>query len=221
MKVRVQKAVLFGAILIVYAIVFALTVPQKSPELKPIPEPETVRVRLKSIAPTVEQSAVVPPSVIVEKKRADPTKPVEVTPDIEPKEPAQVSAPAVVPTVNSVQEPVKGSSTVVETPVYQPTASEIESARSKWFSAVRSTVESRKKYPKQAMLAEIEGTVTIRLKILKNGTVSSCEIPSGKNGVLERATLAAMADLRSVAPIPEIVQKSEMTVDIPLVYELK
>ncbi len=93
--------------------------------------------------------------------------------------------------------------------------------RAVWLSSVQREVERVKRYPRQARKSRTEGEVVIHLTVTQDGTVKEYTIPKGRRGVLERATLQSMARLSQLAPIPNLLKEKELTIKIPLVYQLQ
>jgi TonB family protein len=174
---------------------------------KPLPPPE---------APAVTRQHTEPPPIPVPVQEIPPPLPVQTVSDEETMENEIVET--------TIEEVIPAVDTVIPSAVPQgPVLSEqeIASIQEQWYASVRSIVEKRKKYPKQALLAEIEGVVTVQMVIGKSGTIQSCKILSGKNGILERGTLAALADLKSVPPVPDVCKIDAITIELPLLYELQ
>ncbi len=216
------KWVVLLTVIVIHLTLLFIVLPHKPLKEKPV-TPESVRIKLTS---SVQKEVPVPdifkPEVLPEIQK--PIEPEQTRTDLsEPviESPVSQEEPVVLPIETGEQSPKEPKLEPVKEIAPVLSKEERSSIRAKWLSGIRSIVEKKKRYPKQAMLAEIEGVVRVQLTILLCGTVQSVSIPSQKLSILERATLESLHDLKQVPPIPSELHESILTVEIPLVYELK
>ena len=96
------------------------------------------------------------------------------------------------------------------------------SALQGYLHQVRSLLERNKIYPPQARSRNEQGTVVVRFTISSDGSIGGVSLssPSGQSA-LDQAALETVNRVRRFPPFPEDLQKSSLTVQVPLAYRLQ
>lgn len=96
-----------------------------------------------------------------------------------------------------------------------------DDALERFLSAVRRKIESCKRYPISARKAEIEGRVSVRIVILKDGRLEKAEVvESSGYRILDRAALRSVREAEPFPPIPDAVKLDRIDIGIRLVFKL-
>src|SRR5690606_28735419 len=79
-----------------------------------------------------------------------------------------------------------------------------------------------REYPDRAKRRGIEGQNMVRLVIEKDGTVSLFEMISpSDSSILERATQDMIERVKRFPPFPEDMGREQLTLTIPVIYDLR
>ncbi|MDD3581216.1 MAG: energy transducer TonB [Desulfobacca sp.] len=86
---------------------------------------------------------------------------------------------------------------------------------------VRQLLERHKEYPAMARRRRLEGVVVLRFTIGANGDIRSQGIArSSSQPVLDQAAQETVKRVGRFPPIPEALQKSQLTIEVPLAFRL-
>ena len=96
------------------------------------------------------------------------------------------------------------------------------SALQGYLHQVRSLLERNKIYPPQARSRNEQGTVVVRFTISSDGSIGGVSLssPSGQS-TLDQAALETVNRVRRFPPFPGDLQRSSLTVQVPLAYRLQ
>jgi periplasmic protein TonB len=91
-----------------------------------------------------------------------------------------------------------------------------------YLSKVRSLLERHKVYPSQARSRNEEGTVVVRFTISADGSIGGVGLsrPSG-HPTLDQAAQETVNRVRRFPPFPGNLQRSSLTVHVPLAFRLQ
>lgn len=90
-----------------------------------------------------------------------------------------------------------------------------------YLAKVRSLLEKNKIYPSQARSRNEQGTVVVRFTIGADGSIAGVSLSSSSGSViLDQAAQETVRKVGRFPPIPAEVQKSSLTVQVPLAYRL-
>ncbi|OSQ30106.1 energy transducer TonB [Thalassospira sp. MCCC 1A03138] len=205
------------------------TVPEPDPE--PIVEPEPVPepVVEEVVEPEPEISPLLADVMPVRRKPEPPKATPERAKAPKPVEKAEVK-PVVQPSGGPVDS-VKSEGTVGEATQSQAASSASGSgggaamssaAFTDYQAAVVQMLMRYREYPDRAKRRGIEGQNMVRLVIQRDGTVSFFEMtsPSGSS-ILDRATQDMIERVKRFPPFPEDMARTEMTLTIPVIYDLR
>lgn len=93
------------------------------------------------------------------------------------------------------------------------------SIKNEYLLKLRALIEVHKKYPKRAKRLNQQGKVIVAFKINKNGQISSIKLKSKSR--YKRLNNAALDILRKIVrfePIPDELEKTQWTINIPISY---
>ena len=91
-----------------------------------------------------------------------------------------------------------------------------------YIGLVRKELERRKVYPDNARARHIQGTVTIRFAIARNGKVTSSSlVRSSGHGLLDRAALSLPGRVSPFPAIPPEVERDSLVLTVPIRFDLK
>ena len=103
----------------------------------------------------------------------------------------------------------------------EPDISLIDAALKRYLTTIRRKIESEKKYPVAAQRSGIEGSTGVRLTILKDGTLGMAEVlESSGYRILDDAALQSVNNAAPFAPIPEVIKRERIDIEISLVFKL-
>ena len=86
---------------------------------------------------------------------------------------------------------------------------------------VRQLLERHKEYPAMARRRRLEGVVVLRFTIGANGDIRSQSISrSSRQPVLDQAAQETIKRVGRFPPIPIALQKSQLTIEVPLAFRL-
>jgi len=86
---------------------------------------------------------------------------------------------------------------------------------------VRRKIESKKRYPLAAQRAVVEGSVGVKMTILKDGCLEQVDIAeSSGHEILDRAALRSVRRASPFPPIPEDAKRDKVQMSIYLVFEI-
>lgn len=88
--------------------------------------------------------------------------------------------------------------------------------------AVKKKIENCKRYPKWARKQGFEGTAHLKFTILSTGTVKDIKIikSSGFN-ILDKEAISTVKRASPFPPIPKKINRSTLTIEVSLVFQLK
>ncbi len=90
-----------------------------------------------------------------------------------------------------------------------------------YLAKVRNLLEKNKIYPSQARSRNEQGTVVVRFTIGADGSIAGVSLSSSSGSViLDQAAQETVRKVGRFPPIPAEVQKSSLTVQVPLAYRL-
>jgi len=90
-----------------------------------------------------------------------------------------------------------------------------------YLEMVRLRIERHKRYPKNARVRQIEGSVTVRFIIRPEGDIRSAEVvKTSGNRALDRAALMAVKDAAPFPKAPAHLFKGEIPLELTIVFEL-
>jgi len=90
-----------------------------------------------------------------------------------------------------------------------------------YLEMVRLKIERHKKYPKNARVRQIEGSVTVRFVIRPEGDVRSAEVvKTSGNRALDGAALMAVKEAAPFPKAPAHLFKGEIPLELTIVFEL-
>ena len=91
-----------------------------------------------------------------------------------------------------------------------------------YLAKVRSLLEKNKIYPSQARSRNEQGTVLVRFTISANGSIAGISLSrSSGSSTLDQAAQETVNKVGRFPPIPPEVQKTSLTVQVPLAYRLQ
>ncbi len=132
-----------------------------------------------------------------------------------PPEPAEQPAPVEQPTL--VEQPE-----VVELPEEEVIVS-VESliAQQEYTTGVIQKIYSSLKYPRSAVQRNMEGTVRVKLQIMRDGSIHETLLAEeSRHKILNKAAIKAVTKAAPFAPIPNAVVDDQMEFSIPVVFRL-
>ncbi|UTW58123.1 energy transducer TonB [Kordiimonas sp. SCSIO 12603] len=89
-----------------------------------------------------------------------------------------------------------------------------------WQDAFRSKLANANQYPNNALNRNIEGTVKIRVKFDKDGSVKGAEVfQSSGHKVLDKEALQSVIAVKSLPSLPD--NHKEMSVIVPVVFQIQ
>ena len=168
-------------------------------------------------AKDVPPPASVPPSII---ESASAPERTAATPSLPETIPAQ--APSVSPS-NREQTPDSGAPPT-QTAALVPTTPNATAARKPdygWLaSSLLPRIESFKQYPAEARVDRLEGRVLVRIVVQDDGKIISATIAkSSGHDILDQAALETMQNASPI-PLTQPLEKSSVTLQIPINYQL-
>ncbi len=90
-----------------------------------------------------------------------------------------------------------------------------------YLEMVRLKIERHKRYPENARIRQIEGSVTVRFVIISGGDIRSAEIvKTSGNKALDRAALTAVKDAVPFPRAPASLFKGDIPLELTIVFEL-
>jgi len=96
------------------------------------------------------------------------------------------------------------------------------SALQGYLAKVRSLLERHKIYPSQARSRNEQGTVVLRFTISSDGSIGGVSLSrSSGNSTLDQAAKETVNRVRRFPPFPGNLQRSSLTVQVPLAYRLQ
>jgi protein TonB len=198
--------------------------------LPPIPE-------LPLTPPDIPTPEVVLPKAEPEKKKAEepkPEKPKEkpkkekvAKPKPKPK-PQPEPEPKVVqkPTQQAVQQQAAKAAAPVQ-PSAAPAApsaadvARVANAKANWQGILQAHLQQFQKYPRNAQRRNIEGTVWLRFRMKRDGTVLSYAVErTSEHEVLDEAALAMIERAQPLPPLPDDVPGDTIELTLPAVFNI-
>ncbi len=99
--------------------------------------------------------------------------------------------------------------------------SSVHSGPAGYLSELRTLIEQKKSYPRQAKTLGHEGRSEIRFSILPDGTLSSIELrKSSGSDILDEAALTLVRQVRKLSPFPDSLKLSRIDLILPIDYLL-
>jgi protein TonB len=179
---------------------------------KPLPEK-------RAPAPVVEEKAVLQdaPKVVEVKNEAEfaDEAPLDVVQE-EVKETAdddQQEEPTVTPATDAVQAPA--AQQAVEMPLEEHVSPEdayIEAHMAEIMALLRDNLY----YPRMARKRHIEGKVTVRFELLKNGEIENITVVEAERDILARSAVTTIERLDGKFPLPS----ERLILNVPIMYNL-
>lgn len=157
----------------------------------PVKQPETLPpVRKEKMLHAVQAEALVT------------APPLGVAPDtpatVQPK--AALPSPVVVPAAAATQSSSVGRS---------------------YTSMVRNLIDQQKEYPVMARRSRFEGTVYIKFILARDGRLKHAEVSrSSGRRILDKAAINAVTRVNRFPAVPESMNGSELSFELPLVYKI-
>lgn len=100
-------------------------------------------------------------------------------------------------------------------------SAEIEDIKNQYIAQLYQSIKKYIRYPKRSKQKNHEGIVQIAFTIQKNGTIINEEIETTSNYIaLDRAALRAIKRLKTVTPIPILLEIDKWDLIIPITFEL-
>ena len=98
----------------------------------------------------------------------------------------------------------------------------VDTPLSRYVNKIRLMIEKKKHYPKRARYLGQEGTVLLRITIDKSGKNKKTKVQKAPaSQILVDAAKDLVKDIGTFPPIPEDVLLQELTLDVPIVYQLE
>ncbi len=152
----------------------------------------------------------------VTQRRMPLLKPIEM-------EPAEADLPdSLVERISTPEIPnVPGVSIADWNPGELDVGSDEYASRDSYLELVRLKIEKHKKYPDAARIRQKEGRVTIRFVITPEGHVKAARVvKTSRHRALDTAALQAVKDAAPFPRPPGRFFKGEITLELPVVFEL-
>ncbi len=90
-----------------------------------------------------------------------------------------------------------------------------------YLQVLMSKISAQKRYPSAARLRGVTGAAKVRFVILADGSMESSElVESSGNRHLDREALGMLSRARPFPPIPKSLQKNQIDLQVPIVFEL-
>jgi protein TonB len=90
-----------------------------------------------------------------------------------------------------------------------------------YLEMVRLRIERHKRYPENARIRQIEGSVTVRFVIISGGDIRSAEVvKTSGNRALDGAALMAVKEAAPFPKAPAHLFKGEIPLELTIVFEL-
>jgi len=91
----------------------------------------------------------------------------------------------------------------------------------RYFSGIRSKINRYKKYPAQAKRRQMEGDISVRFTLHRDGTVSTITAASnGKQRLLEQSAIEAVRRSSPFQPLPATINQETIVIRIVVHYRL-
>jgi len=95
-------------------------------------------------------------------------------------------------------------------------------AANEYLAGIRRQIELAKSFPEAARRQEGEGTAQVEFVVLADGRAGGIKlVKSSNNQVLDDEALATIKRAAPFAPIPASFKSSQITLCIPIVFELQ
>jgi periplasmic protein TonB len=96
------------------------------------------------------------------------------------------------------------------------------SERDAWVAALAARIERYKRYPRAAELRGLQGTVTVRLRLDRSGTVLSAQLEHGTGAaMLDEEALAVLARAQPLPAPPEALGAGPFDLLLPIRFGLR
>lgn len=199
-------------------------------------------IKIKILIPQPQQIVTAPP-VVPEPTRPEtapppPSKPPVPTPVVKPviqptiKPTPTVAAPIApitpIQPVRSVETPVQKTveTPVVKSPLPKVTPAETvkidPKAKENYIAYIRQLIDERKVYPKNAKRLKQMGTVTVKFKLLDDGTIKNISIVDSSGfELLDQSAKELLENIGRFRPIPKELGNESMDLSIPIEYTLR
>lgn len=192
--------------------------PKKKPVEKPKPKPE--KKPIEKPKPKPEKKPVDKPKLKPEAKPELKPQPLPQTASRPPVTRAPAPVQPVAPTVSRQVAPVpKPVPQAAPAKPVQPAAN--PAAEAAYRRKLQSLIASRKKYPRQAMQAEAEGSVVVALTVLPNGAITNVRVTkSSGNNWLDKAAVQAVNAASGALPFPPEIRKTQWPFSLTVNFKL-
>ena len=192
--------------------------PLPKPEPKPEPPKPVAKPKPK---PVEKPKPPEKPKPKPEKKREKPTekKPVTTSPSEPQREPAPVTRP-----------PIRSSPPVAAAPARQAVrqstappaqATDNRAAEAAYKARLQSLIATRKKYPRMAEKAEVQGSVGVSFTVMPNGAISGVRVTkSSGNDWLDQAAVQAVNATSGALPFPSDIRKAQWAFSLTVNFKL-
>lgn len=191
------------------SITFTFT--QLVPAPRPAPPPKPARQHVQPLAPPVPEKKIIPSRI---------PKPALPQPNPDPRsEPAAPPAPEPFPAVPETA-PAQPAAKPAEAPDSRAQAAQ-KRAIDEFLTAILHRIEQAKHYPRAARRRGIQGTVTCRFVLARDGTVQTSAVQNAsRHAVLERAALNAIARGQPYPDFPAEIQGETFSATVDIRFAL-
>ncbi len=202
--------------------------PPPLPEPKPEPPKPVAKPKPK---PVEKPKPPEKPKPKPEKKREKPTekKPVTTSPSEHQREPVPVTRPpirssppvAAAPATSRPTTPAPARQAVRQSTAPPAQATDNRAAEAAYKARLQSLIATRKKYPRMAEKAEVQGSVGVSFTVMPNGAISGVRVTkSSGNDWLDQAAVQAVNAASGALPFPPDIRKAQWAFSLTVNFKL-
>ncbi|MGB8273638.1 MAG: energy transducer TonB, partial [Alphaproteobacteria bacterium] len=92
---------------------------------------------------------------------------------------------------------------------------------SRYLTTLFTMIDRKKVYPSQSVRRREQGTVTVRLKIARDGTLVDASSPTESPERLVDASLDAVREAAPFPPLPKSLDRDQAVFEVPVTYRLQ
>lgn len=193
-----------------------------------IPQQQQIASEIPVVSKPTPPKNVEPPLPIPQSPIPAITPVIKPTPKVTPIVTTPIAPTAPLPVQKSVEVPVQKT---VETPVVKAVAPKIApiepvktdpKAKENYVAYIRQLIDERKVYPKNAKRLKQMGTVTVRFKVVDDGTIKNVSvIDSSGFELLDQSAKELLENIGRFRAIPKELGDEPIDLTLPIEYTLR